>query len=235
MYNVKLDNTRHYVTHATIGGCGGINISTLPPDMNKAIFYIYDYMDIPIIEKVPIVDEYGNETGQYIDQQVTTTVLDWYLDEDKYNNYLLEELSTIKKNKISELGKICSSNILNGTNVQTTVGEEHFSFKDDDQKNIKNAYDIAKITNIEVIYHADETPCRLFTVSEITNIYVTMQNHIAYNTTLCNMLNTWVRRCSSKEEIDSIQYTSQLPEDLQILFDQNLAQAKLISDALLSK
>ena len=242
MYNIRLDENKYYTgTYVSVGKVGGgIDIPTLPPDMEKSKFYKYDYHEVFITNLVADIDEMTGEQKidaennlLYIEEIVPIIELGWIFDEVKYNESLVLQLEIVKKNKTKELGLICEKNITDGTSIETTNGLEHFSFTDADQRDIKNAYDIAKITQISTLYHADNTPCRIFTVAEISSIYIYMQQLIAYNTTLCNMLNTWVRRCTTEDEINAISYTSSLPEDLQLTMDQNLAQAALVMNALI--
>lgn len=95
MYNIKLDENNYYTgSYATVGKVeGGIEIPTLPPtaDLEKALFYKYDYHNITVIEQQPSdeLDEYGNQV--YEDVEVVKSVLDWIFDETKYNEYLVQK------------------------------------------------------------------------------------------------------------------------------------------------
>ena len=107
MYSIKLDENKYFTgSYAIIGKVeDGIDINTLPPDMDKATFYKYDYHDVVTTEQVPDID---TETGEpkvdelgnplYIEQSVITSVLDWIYDDEKYQAHLTEEA-----NKVPEL------------------------------------------------------------------------------------------------------------------------------------
>lgn len=248
MINVKLDETNHFTgSYAMVGKVeGGIDVESLPsePDVNKLWCYKYELHDVITTQIVPVMvtnqetgevtqqlDENGNPVTT--EQTVTTPILGWYLDEIKYNEYIL---ASVKSAKISSLSTICNETIENGADVTTTNGIEHFGFKTDekkqDQANIKNAYDLAKATNINVFYHADGQECRAFTVQEITNVYAAMEYSIMYNTTKYNALCTWVNRCTTIDEINTIEFTSILPSDLQPILDAAVAQAQQIATAI---
>jgi hypothetical protein len=234
-YNVKLDETKHYVNHALVGGPqGAVSLETIPPDMANAKYYIYDYHNVTTSE--PTIDE-GTGEQQVIDgvpqfHNVTTSVLEWYLDETMYN---ADALSAAKALKAAELYSVCNQVIEDGADVTTSVGVEHFGFKTNDkqdQANIKNAYDLAKATGINVFYHADGKDCRVFTVQEITNVYAAMEYSIMYNTTKFNALRTWVERSTTIDEINAIDFASVLPSDLQPTLDAAVTQAQAIATAI---
>lgn len=240
MYNIKLDENKYFTgSYAKVGKVnGGIDIETLPPEMDKAQYYKYDYYEEITVEQVPEIDEIGgfiklDDDGNicYIDKASSKTILGWIFDADKYNEVVLNE---VKTKKLKELSEVCETIIDNGTDINTNNGTEHFSFneKNHDQSNIKSAYEVSKATGLSTLYHADGQFCRIFTVPEISHIYLSMLQYITYNTTLCNMLNTWVKRCTTIEEIESIQYNSILPSDIQVIMDDNMAHAQTIVTAL---
>jgi hypothetical protein len=109
MYNIKLDENKYYTgSYAKIGNVeGGIDIPTLPPtdDAEKAIFYKYDYHNVSNVYQVPDINETTglqkkDENGNLIfkEETMTTSNLEWFFDEEKYNKWL-EEV----KNKPKEL------------------------------------------------------------------------------------------------------------------------------------
>ena len=124
----------------------------------------------------------------------------------------LEEAQAYQNNVLNTSS---TETIANGIDVVTTVGTEHFSLSVFDQLDLKALYDLVEAGATAVKYHADHTFCRLFTADEIKLIYATGMQFIEYHTTLLNHLHMWVNRSTTVAEVLSIQYTSQLPDDLQ--------------------
>lgn len=124
----------------------------------------------------------------------------------------LDQLKAYWKEKINET---CQNVIDAGIDVETTKGTEHFSLELTDQINIGNTYNnlVAGIIT-SASYHADGKLCRTFTKEEFLKVAIAALEFKTYNTTLCNHIHTWIDRCESKTEVEAIEYTSELPEDL---------------------
>ena len=111
--------------------------------------------------------------------------------------------------------------IVDGMDVATTHGTEHFSLQETDQINLTTAYNAILSGAAGYPYHADGALCRMFTAEEITAISNASIAHKLYHTTLCNHLLTWARRAETEDELEGITYTAEgLPDDLA----QNMAQ-----------
>ena len=120
-----LDLEKFYTgSYVNTGGIVSNNVApTLPPtdDLEKAMFYKYDYRDVttitqqPITQIVitvneesgetieteePVLDEYGNQV--YEDIEVIESVLDWIFDEEKYNAYLIQKSKEVPKSTTNE-------------------------------------------------------------------------------------------------------------------------------------
>ena len=74
--------------------------------------------------------------------------------EDKAISYLIQS-------KCSEINRACNEAIVNGIDVETTRGTEHFTLTDEDQTNISHWYNIAKTVGCPVPYHADDNDIRI--------------------------------------------------------------------------
>lgn len=122
--------------------------------------------------------------------------------------------------------------IVDGMDVATTHGTEHFSLQETDQINLTTAYNAILSGAAGYPYHADGALCRMFTAEEITAISNASIAHKLYHTTLCNHLLTWARRAETAEELEGIAYTTEgLPEDLAANMAQVLAAAGGGADA----
>lgn len=134
-------------------------------------------------------------------------------------------LEGAQKAKIRELSNACHTAIYAGADATTSKGTEHFSLTDNDQINLSSSMEQVKGGAAQVPYHADGQLCRMFTAEEMTRAYQAAVHYIAYNTTLCNHLLTWVRRCTTVVDVNAITYTSALPDDLKKNMDMILGGA----------
>lgn len=128
-------------------------------------------------------------------------------------------LEKSKEMKISDLSSICEETIHAGIDVETTQGVEHFSLSDQDQINLTNWLISAKSLGGEYLYHADGKDCRAFSSDEIIKIGTTGMSFKTYHLSRFQKLKIWVKRLQTKEEVEAVQYDSQLPEDLQTELD----------------
>lgn len=123
---------------------------------------------------------------------------------------IIETLENIKTNKISELNTICNKMITSGIDVEIDGKTEHFSYTIEDQANIDDIAQMAKSTNMEQSYHCDNGSCKLYTVEEITKIYMTQKMNKAHNITYANQLKLYVKSLKEKAEVESIAYGQNL-------------------------
>lgn len=132
-------------------------------------------------------------------------------------------LEGTKESKLRDISNDCHNTIYSGTDITTSQGTEHFSLTDNDQINISNLMSKIQAGATGVPYHADGKLCRMFTADEMGTIYNAVVSFIAYNTTLCNHLNVWINRCTTIDEVNTITYTSPLPDDLKANMDTIIA------------
>lgn len=136
------------------------------------------------------------------------------------DNLTLEES---KDYQIDFIRKQCSSYIYKGIDVETSQGTEHFSLDETDQQNIFALYNVHSSNGESVIYHADGKECREFTADEFNRIAIVARKYITECTTKFNYLKTWIERSEYKIEVLSIEFTSELPEDLKKAYDSVIA------------
>ena len=104
------------------------------------------------------------------------------------------DLEQERAQKIQYLSNACNAAILNGIDVETTQGTEHFSLEETDQINLTTAYNAVMAGMTGYPYHADKTLCRMFSAEEIKSVSDAAVYHKMYHTTLCNPLLMWARR-----------------------------------------
>lgn len=132
-------------------------------------------------------------------------------------------LDEAKEYQIDFVGKKCSECIYRGIDIETSLGIEHFSLDDTDQSNILALYNMQSSIGQNVIYHADGKECREFGAVEFNKIAIEAREYITVCTTKFNYLKVWINRCKSKEEVLSIEFTSELPEDLKEAYSDVIA------------
>lgn len=138
-----------------------------------------------------------------------------------------DPMDSLRAAKEDALSAASHAAIVDGMDVATTHGTEHFSLQETDQINLTTAYNAILSGAAGYPYHADGALCRMFTAEEITAISNASIAHKLYHTTLCNHLLTWARRAETAEELEGIAYTTEgLPEDLAANMAQVLAEAQ---------
>lgn len=134
---------------------------------------------------------------------------------------------------ISTFNKACSEIIFAGADVETEYGKEHFSATDDDQRNIKDIFDIAIMSGKGFAYHADKTQCKVYSYEDIIKIYMAIKSLVLYQTTYCNALNSYARKLVSKNELSALTYGQEIPdEELCQEMNESLNFGKQIIEAL---
>jgi len=128
-------------------------------------------------------------------------------------------IEQVRVAKLTEISAACQQAIYAGVDAIDTKGTEHFGLTIEDQTNISALASAVAQGAASVPYHADGQLCREFTAAEYSAVYAAAKTHMTRNTTLCNHLNVWIRRCTTAAEISAISYESALPADLQANFN----------------
>lgn len=133
------------------------------------------------------------------------------LPEDPYEPTLQE----LQVSKLSVINLACNVAIVAGCDVPLTDGNvEHFSLSETDQINLSAAVAAVQAGAAAYPYHADGELCKLYPADDIVLIGTAATKHKLYHTTYCNHLRAWVQRVETVEELDTIYYGAELPEDL---------------------
>lgn len=218
MYSILLDDNKYFTGEfSTIGKVnGGVDIDTLPPadNFDKMLCYKYDYHDVESVVPISSIDDNGDEI--FTDTTVTSSVLEWIFDEEKYINIL----SKLKLLKINEINEICQKTIFSGIDIVMGETSAHFSFMMDDQSNIKALYDKVKDGAEYVPYHSDSELCRLFSAAEIIKLYTEMESFKTYNLSLCNYIKGYILTLTSIEDINIVTFDiNSISQEYQIMFN----------------
>lgn len=144
-------------------------------------------------------------------------------------------LEEVKIMKINELSYTCNNLIINGVDIEIDGEIEHFSYKEEDQVNIKELFDLAVQTNVPMFYHADGCACKLYTVEQIINLYATATTNKMHHTTYFNQMKLYVNALETMEEVNAIEYGQELAGEYLETYNASMAQSQLVLEALLAK
>lgn len=125
-------------------------------------------------------------------------------------------LEEVRAQKLQEMGDACRQIIYVGVDVVLPGNNiEHFSLKEEDQINLfgKQAQLVSGAEKLE--YHQDGHPCRYYTAEEMQAIITAAMRHVSYHTTYCNSLNMWIAGATTTEELNTIFYGADIPEEYQ--------------------
>ena len=146
---------------------------------------------------------------------------------EEYRTYLLKQV-----------GAACRQEIYNGTQVQMGDGSvEYFTYDDDDQRNLTNAMAILIVApELPYIpYHPSGGFCRMIPAMDLLTIYSTLQVRLTYLTTRCNFMNMWIKSIQTKEELMTINWDTQLPEEYETQVNDIYQQALGIVNVMKEK
>ena len=123
------------------------------------------------------------------------------------------ELQASKKQEISTA---CEQTIYSGVSVILADGStEHFALTEHDQLNLfgKQVQLASGVDQLE--YHSDGQSCRYYSAADMQRIITAAMQHVSYHTTYCNAINMWIAGCESAEEVQTIYYGADVPEEYQ--------------------
>ncbi len=143
-------------------------------------------------------------------------------------------LSVVMAAKLAEISKVCNAVIVAGVDI--TLGDEtvHFNLSIEDQSNINNLFRVVELGGTEFPYQSDGGVCRVYSASEIVQIYIAAQTLITSQTTYHNELKQYVQTLESVEDISSIQYGMTLPEPYLTEMNEKLAVAQQQMEAIVA-
>lgn len=206
---------------------------------------------IPDTDKIEILTRSGQVYGEFkdfntvyrIEEQTVILSNDGsiYMDPVEPDPQPIPEyvptLEEVRTSKISELSTICNEMITNGVSMDLDGdGEsENYSYRTEDQTNIKDAFDLALQTGLCIPYHANNGGCILYPANQIIDLYISQKTNLTHHTTYFNQLKMYIMSLEDKEIINAINYGDELTGEYLDAYNIAMAQAKAVIDALLSK
>lgn len=125
-------------------------------------------------------------------------------------------LEFIRNSKISQMSKACHQIIVNGIDVVLSDGESHhFSLEVEDQIKIQSLALKAQNGAETLFWHEDYKPCKFYPASDILLIYNALEEIQTYQTTYFNSLKMYILSMDNIEEINSVVYGMDIPEEYQ--------------------
>lgn len=144
-------------------------------------------------------------------------------------------LEDVMNTKINELSRICYQNINKGVDVEINGVIEHFSYSESiDQNNIKELFDVARDTGMDVYYHADGGDCKAYTAKQMIEIYSKQSENKLINTTYFNQMKMYIETLTDKDVISSITYGDELTGKYLETFNEALQKSKLSLETMIA-
>lgn len=141
----------------------------------------------------------------------------------------------IRAAKLAEISTACNAVITAGIDLELTEGSVHFNLNIEDQTNIANLFRVVELGGTEFPYQADGGVCRVYSATEIAQIYIAAQTLITTQTTYHNTLKEYVLSLSDLEKISAVTYGMKLPKKYETTMNTKLAVAQTQMDAIIAK
>ena len=187
-----------------------------------------DYRDFTTIYRIypdnPCKIELSNDGSVYIEPEK-------FPDPEPY----IPTLGDIKSQKINELSHVCSQLITAGVSIDIDGTMEQFSYKDEDQVNIKEIFDLAVQTNVPMYYHSDGNSCKLYTVDQIIALYIAITTNKMHHQTYFNQLKLYILDQNNEEEVKDINYGDELTGEYLATYNDAMMQAQELLNVLLKR
>lgn len=158
-------------------------------------------------------------------------------------------IDEFRKYHKEEIGKLCTTAIENGVDVETSKGLEHFSYTIEDQSNLKDLIIIRLIyafikmqygdklsefknslgenfDDIMFPYHSDANLCDIYSANDILKIYMALSSNKTYHTTYCNLLNSMISEAVDMTSIKSVTYGMEITDEKYLAVIEKVNKSK---------
>jgi hypothetical protein len=207
--------------------CSGFEIINESTDENISDNYYHSYTTIYRRFDDEMTVSLSNDGSVYVEPEIPE-----YVEPEPY----VPTLEEVKNAKISNFSLICSDSIVNGVDVTFSKNNiEHFSYTEEDQVNIKEIFDLAIQTNVPMYYHADGEGCKLYTVEQIIAIYTSATTNKMHHITYFNQIRMYINSLETTDEVEAVEYGQELTGEYLQTYNESMAQAQLVLEALLAK
>lgn len=191
-------------------------ISPLTQDIYNALFNQHKRYTINV-NKI-------NEAKAILEDEST-----FIIDSLDYFNFIScqTNIKQVKKNLIKLIKKKCGEYITTGLDITLLTGDiKHFSFKVEDQINLKELVDTKQDGDL-IFYHADGEYNTSYTYDNIVLIYKTLYNNKVYNQIYTQVICEWIENnytlemYKAKEIVIDYGYTNdEISAEVNIIYEQ---------------
>lgn len=125
-------------------------------------------------------------------------------------------IQKLRRSKVNEMSRSCFEVITNGIDVELSDGNiYHFSLTVEDQLNLITISSMISEGQNTLPYHADGEQCVFFSADDMLKVIETATNFKTYHTTYFNSLKTYILALETIDEIKSVYYGVDIPEEYQ--------------------
>lgn len=125
-------------------------------------------------------------------------------------------LEEVKESKKQEIKAMYTSVKSSGVDVVLSTGTEHFPLTDEDITFLMGKqFEMAASDSELISYQDSEDHCKFYSRTDMQAIIQSALLFVNYQTTYKNNLCEWVDECQNKEEVESITYGTEIPEEYQ--------------------
>lgn len=127
-------------------------------------------------------------------------------------------LEETQESKIAEMNSIQQQIIQNGVDVILSDGSiEHFTLKDQDQTSLMGLQTKVLVGEGNIPWHtADETEhCKFYSNTDMALITTAAMNYVTWHVTYFRDIRIYIRSLQTKEEVESVFYGMDIPEEYQ--------------------
>ena len=166
------------------------------------------------------------EQVKRLDEKVNPVINFDTMSPDEYRNY-----------KLTQVNEACQEDIYAGDEIEINGVPRRFTFKLEDQMNLKNLFDIVStFPDVQYLpYHVSAQSCEMFSRKDIITVYLTLLIRLTKITTYCNQLNMYIRSLYDKEKMKDITYGMELPEGYLATYNNIIAQSMESMQSLFEK
>ena len=143
-------------------------------------------------------------------------------------------IEDVRSQKITYLSSTCNTLIEQGVDVEIGGVSEHFSYKIEDQNNIKDAFDLSSATNMSVPYHCDGGNCKLYTPEQIRSIYIAEKTNLTHHQTYFNQIKMYINSLDDIDSVNAIAYGDELTGEYLDNYNMIMTQASSVINILLN-
>lgn len=175
-----------------------------------------------------LFDEYGFYLYKVVDGELVKTIEDERIAFLAGKKHTLD-FETTKESKLVEINLACNHYIEEGIDYNGS----HYSYTNDDQKNIATLMKFMETTNLSVPYHADGESCRAYSVDEFTAIFALQNYNLMHHTSYANQLKLYVNSLTTVDAINNVQYGQELTGEYLNTYNEMIGMTKAIAEQYL--